>query len=185
MLNYINRVHTGIYGKVTDQDGNLVHAKITLKGHDFDSSEVYTDVLTGMYYRMVSGGSYTIVASAPGHSSVEYEVSAMSDSKVEQNFVLQKYPTDFESTSLDGNVLRYRNPVKNILNVDYELKQPVSLQFELFDIWGRKVKNKQFEGISGINKIEFDVSDIKPGAYLCKIHSKLSSKEFKVLKLID
>ncbi len=185
MLNYINRVHTGFYGKVTDQDGNLVRAKITLKGYDTDSSEIYSDTSTGMYYRMISGGNYTIEASAPGYSSVEYEVIAISDSKVEQNFVLQKYPTGLENRILGGSVVKYQNPITDLVSIDLKLEKATNLQIELYDISGRNVKTKQLEGISGINKIEFGVSDIKPGTYFCKIHSKLGSKELKIMKLND
>jgi murein tripeptide amidase MpaA len=182
MLNYINRVHTGFYGKVTDQDGNLLRAKITLKGHDVDSSEVYSDATTGMYYRMIPGGSYTIEASASGYSSAEYEVTAISDSKVEQNFVLQKYPTGFENKTYHTSVVRYQNPITNLLNIDLELIQATKMRIELYDIAGRKVKSKYLDGVLGANKIAFDVSELKPGTYFCKIHSKLGSEELKVVK---
>ncbi len=183
MLNYINRVHLGIYGKVTDQNGAPVHAKITLVGHDADSSEVYSDAITGMYYRMVSAGSYTVEASAYNHGSVEHDVTSNSDSQVEQNFVLERYQTGMGDISSFVNVVRYQNPIWNSLNINLELVKATNYQVDLFDVSGKIIKSKHFEGSVGENQVELNVADIVPGIYFCKIHSKLGSEELKIIKL--
>ena len=185
-LNHINKVHTGIYGKVTDQDGNPVRAKIAIADYDADSSEVYSDASTGMFYRMILGGNYTVSASAPDHNTVEHEVASISDSKVEQNFVLQRYPTGInEDISSYVNILKYQNPIRHSLNFDIDFKQALEYQIELFDTEGKRVKSEKLNGIVGVNKVELNISDVIPGIYFCKIHSKLGSKELKLVKLSD
>ncbi len=66
-LNYIEHIFYGINGIVTDTVGNPVRAKITVISHDYDSSEVYTDAITGFYSRMIQPGTYTFKFQAPGH----------------------------------------------------------------------------------------------------------------------
>jgi len=65
-LNYIEHIFYGINGIVTDTTGNPVRAKITIVSHDYDSSEVYSDITTGFYSRMIQPGIYTLKFQAPG-----------------------------------------------------------------------------------------------------------------------
>ncbi|BDQ01452.1 M14 family zinc carboxypeptidase [Ignavibacterium sp.] len=66
-LNYIEHIFYGINGIVTDTVGNPVRAKITIISHDYDSSEVYSDILTGFYNRMIQPGTYTLKFQSPGY----------------------------------------------------------------------------------------------------------------------
>jgi len=52
-LNYIKPVLYGIRGTVTDTSGTPLAATITIPGHDFDNSEVFTDPDVGDYHRMI------------------------------------------------------------------------------------------------------------------------------------
>jgi hypothetical protein len=65
-LNYMEHIFYGFKGIVTDTMGNPVRAKITLVGFDYDSSEVYSDPITGFYNRMVQPGIYRLRFQAPG-----------------------------------------------------------------------------------------------------------------------
>jgi hypothetical protein len=47
--------------------GNPVRAKISLVNFDYDSSEVYSDLVTGFYNRMVMPGIYKLKFQAPGY----------------------------------------------------------------------------------------------------------------------
>ncbi|AFH48768.1 Hypothetical protein IALB_1057 [Ignavibacterium album JCM 16511] len=66
-LNYIEHIFYGINGIVTDTVGNPVRAKITIISHDYDSSEVYSDIVTGFYNRMIQPGTYTLKFQSPGY----------------------------------------------------------------------------------------------------------------------
>lgn len=63
-FNYIENVYYGIKGKVTDTNGNPLKAKISVQGLTIDNADIKSDSLTGMYYRMISPGTYTITVSA-------------------------------------------------------------------------------------------------------------------------
>ena len=66
-LNYIEHIFYGISGVITDTVGNPVRAKITVVGHDYDSSEVYSDANVGYYSRMLSPGNYNLLFQSPGY----------------------------------------------------------------------------------------------------------------------
>ncbi len=67
-LNYLENALYGIRGIITDAStGDPLRAKVRLLGHDFDSSEVFSDPAVGDYHRMIDPGTYDIEFSAPGY----------------------------------------------------------------------------------------------------------------------
>jgi len=69
MLSYIENVKYGIRGLVTDTDGEPVHAKVTVVGHDQYNSHVFTNPQFGNYYRMIQPGTFTFLFEAYGYES--------------------------------------------------------------------------------------------------------------------
>lgn len=68
MLNYLEAVHIGIRGRVTDSvTGRPLRAVIRVEGINHP---VYSDSELGNYHRMLLPGTYTIVATAPGYKRV-------------------------------------------------------------------------------------------------------------------
>lgn len=71
MLHYMESVHIGIRGVVTDAcTGEPLYAKVSVAGN---AQPVYTDPDVGDYHRMLLPGSYTITVSAPGYTSATLE----------------------------------------------------------------------------------------------------------------
>ncbi len=69
LINYMRKTLYGLTGIVTSsQTRENIRAKITLN-HDTDSSEVYSDAITGKYNRMLYAGTYTVTASAPDYKT--------------------------------------------------------------------------------------------------------------------
>lgn len=67
-LLYIEQTQFGIRGIVTDDFSGLpLAATIKVLSHDVDNSEVLTDPDLGDYYRMIKGGTYTLVFSSVGY----------------------------------------------------------------------------------------------------------------------
>lgn len=64
MLAYIEAVHWGVRGRVTNRaTGAPVYAKITVDGNE---QPVFTDFTYGDYYRMLLEGTYDLTIEAPG-----------------------------------------------------------------------------------------------------------------------
>ncbi len=65
MLSYLEAVHRGIRGIVTDADTGLpLDARITIQGN---LQPVFTDPDVGDYYRLLLPGAYTVVVEVPGY----------------------------------------------------------------------------------------------------------------------
>jgi carboxypeptidase D len=65
MLSYIEAVHTGLRGIVTDAaTGEPVHARVNVGGNP---QPVFSDPDVGDYYRLLLPGVYTVAVEAPGY----------------------------------------------------------------------------------------------------------------------
>jgi len=68
MLRYIEKAIYGVHGRVADDDTGLpVPARLFISGYDMDSSQVYSDTLSGNFVRMLPPGTYTILFTADGY----------------------------------------------------------------------------------------------------------------------
>jgi hypothetical protein len=181
-LNYINRVHTGISGKITDQFGNPVEANVSLTGHDFENSVIYSDSITGMYYRMLSDGNYHLLASAYGYTSAEFDLSVISGSPTHQDIVLQKWPEGIEET---GIVQYISNPFKEFIEIKMEMRIPGKIEIKLIDLLGRVAFIHYQDGKQGSNVFTIMPQGLKKGIYVCRISSEQSIIKTKLLKSSD
>jgi hypothetical protein len=70
LLNYLEQSLNGLHGIVSDSlSGQGINAKVSIQGHDRDSSHVYAAMPHGDYYRYLPSGSYDLTFSAPGYVS--------------------------------------------------------------------------------------------------------------------
>ncbi len=93
-LNYMERIFYGINGVVTDNLGNPIRAKITILNHDADSSEIYSDISTGHYLRMIQPGTYTLKFQAPGYSNYVSQPIQIANYNSSVNLNVQLEPTN-------------------------------------------------------------------------------------------
>ncbi|UCD94739.1 MAG: carboxypeptidase regulatory-like domain-containing protein, partial [Candidatus Zixiibacteriota bacterium] len=93
-LNYLENALYGVRGIVTDLTSGLpIPAKITVVGHDFNHSEVYTDPDVGDYHRMLDAGTYNLEFTAPGYLPyTEYSVVVTDNQTTIVNVTLDQSP---------------------------------------------------------------------------------------------
>lgn len=63
----------------------------------------------------------------------------------------------------------YPNPVKEKLTVEFQVKNQGDMIIKVYDILGNEVVKKDvFMSNSGLNKIIFDLSELRAGIYILK-----------------
>jgi hypothetical protein len=68
-LNYIEQANYGINGKVVDSLTLApLRANVFINFHDIDSSNVYSSLPTGWYFRLIDNGTWDVTFSATGYS---------------------------------------------------------------------------------------------------------------------
>ncbi len=93
LISFMEETHKGLCGVVRDKAGNSVQAKISIPGYDHDHSEVYSDSLYGIFYKLLPTGNYSIEAEARGFSVEDINNIEINDSAaVYLNIVLNRPP---------------------------------------------------------------------------------------------
>jgi hypothetical protein len=68
LLRYIAEALTGVRGTVTDAEtGDPLSARVNIAGHDIDSSQVWSDTISGAYCRLLPPGTWELTFSSPGY----------------------------------------------------------------------------------------------------------------------
>jgi len=94
MLSYMEHVHDGVRGIVTDEaTGAAVAAEILL---DVDPFPSYSDPAIGDYHRIVLPGTYTMLASAAGYETQSLEIVVPAGPAVRYDVELVALPADLQ-----------------------------------------------------------------------------------------
>lgn len=182
-LNYIERVHTGVYGKVTDNQGSPLRAKISLTDYDADSSEVYATASNGMYYRMLQNGNYHLVATLDGYLPAGFDITVSDNLPTELNITLQKDQTNIVGHNIPGaKIIRYQNPITEQLSFDLELEKEELLEMSLYDIAGNILFANTIKGSKGVNLIRHNTPELKKGVYFLRLYIGTKPIELKLVK---
>jgi hypothetical protein len=181
-INYISRVHTGVYGKITDQYGKPLNVKVFITDHDSVklNSCVYSDPTSGMYYRLLLPGIYHFTYTLEDHSAQELDLTVDLNSAIEQNIVLVKNPVGIAELDIKHKIT---NPFSNELQITMETLKSNIVEIKLFDLWGKEVLRQTESGISGADRIEIKTNSIKPGMYICTINDGFQTYKSKVIKI--
>ncbi|MBN2213819.1 MAG: T9SS type A sorting domain-containing protein [Bacteroidales bacterium] len=174
LVNYLVNCFTGITGTVTDSvTGKPVEARIFINDHDFDRSFVYSDRSTGVYYRMINGGDYSLSASADGYYSKVLAVKVPDAARTEVNIRLE--PVGIP-------VLVYPNPFASNLKIMINDTITGGVLIEIFDVSGKKIINTMYEATFP-DVIEIDTGLLSAGFYILKVRNGSFERQFKILKI--
>ncbi|MCA1741789.1 MAG: hypothetical protein LC630_04870 [Bacteroidales bacterium] len=118
LIRYMAEALNGVSGTVADATtGEPLRARIFIEGHDIDSSHIWSDSLTGEYYRFIAPGTYSITFSSPGY--VSYSFEAVIDgwnSPVAKDVQLQK-PADLYPVPPETGLLIWPVPSGGPLSI--------------------------------------------------------------------
>jgi len=181
LIGYLEQAQYGINGSVKDSLTDLpVKAKVTITGFDMDSSEVYSDSLFGMYYRMLIAGSYNLTFSAPGYySKTVQNITAVNDQATVLNVKLRPITTGISSNNEIPNEYRlyqnYPNPFNPVTNIKFQIPASVETSrwdvlLVVYDILGNEIavlKNAKLT--PGTYEVEWNASNYPSGIYFYRL----------------
>ncbi len=187
MLNYMEECLFGIRGKITDAEtGEPIYAQIEITGHDKKNSQILSSRITGMYYRMIAEGNYSLKFTAEGYEDAMVEnVSVKNRESTALDITMSKLPAGLaENKKRLTQALFYPNPFERKINVDIYLTKKSDLYIKITNIAGKTVKIKHFQNIEqGKHKLNIETDFLDKGIYFCSVFLNKQRISKKMIKL--
>ncbi len=180
-LDYMENTYYGIKGLVTDTSGNIVKAKVEITGHDMDNSEIYSDSLTGAYYRMIAAGTYSLTFSADNYfpqTISNVQVSNFQSTELNVELVPNQVPVELVSFTAEvsgNNVVLNWSTATEINNRGFEVQklQDCPAKGGILPSTQQDWEDIGFVGGNGSTLEEhfytFTENNVKPGTYIYRL----------------
>lgn len=197
LINHIKEVNYGIQGKVYDSVSGLpLRARVSVLGHDKDSSQIYSSAIHGGYFRPIAEGSYSLLFEAPGYRSKVVEGLVAEDFKTlvcdvalvnfadtlpeEPDTVPSGVQDPQRSSSTMGEDYRVvPNPVETMLEISSSRVFRIQ---SILDMKGHRIGLDYPSGRSMERKVYLDFSGFPSGLYLLRVERP--GNRFSVLRVI-
>lgn len=173
LLNYIMESTYSFNGRVTDCiTGEPIKAEIFIEGYDERQSSVFSDSLSGQFFRYLPGGFYELRVQSEGYVSENYALNIFDRSSITQDFEL--CPDDIMSSadyfeiqpiiSLEGNKILVDSP--------FALDE---LHFNIYSISGQKLSSGPI-----IDKSINVDTNIPDGIFILELLGQACHQSFKL-----
>jgi hypothetical protein len=119
LLGYFENALYGIHGLVRDSiTKNPVAAKVFINGYDKDSSQVYSDTLTGSFVRFLSPGLWNLTFSAKDYWPVTMSnINVTSRQETDLIVDMSPYTNKVEAPSSEASLRLFPNPAHDEIKV--------------------------------------------------------------------
>jgi hypothetical protein len=166
LLTYLENALYGVHGFVRDAATSApVAAKIKINGHDRDSSQVYSDTLTGVYTRMLYPRLWDISFSANGYrDTIIYNVQVISGKPTILDVNLKPISSDIVPTR-PGNPLLYPNPASGYIYCRLPDNMDGALSIRVTDTGGRRFSDYKTQYSRG-EILAVDISALPEGTFI-------------------
>ena len=166
LLGYLENALYGIHGLVRNVNTKVpVPAKVFIEGHDKDSSQVYSDTLTGSFVRLLSPGTWNLTFSAVGYWPAHVNnVIVTSGQKTDLIVDMSPVLDGIESTNMSTPVLLYPNPANNVIKALLPDIMAGDINVRVINQAGRLMSDYNTIAVQGI-PLSMDVKSLSPGTY--------------------
>ena len=174
LMGYFENALYGVHGLVKDaHTGGPVTTKVFISGHDVDSSQVFSDTLSGRFVRLLSPGTWNITFSAKGYRDTTINNILVVAGQRTDLVVELKSVTSSIDTSNTEIPLLYPNPAISFLIAKLPEKLNGEINIKIISQSGVKVADYIKDFLSGF-PIEIDLRGLAGGGYtiiFTNIHS--------------
>jgi hypothetical protein len=174
LIGYLENALYGIHGRVTDEsNGKPIRAMIFINGHDKDSSQVFSDTLSGNFTRLIAPGTWTLQVTAKGYYSATISnVSVIDGSPVTLDIKMIPILNAIDTTATP--VIRiYPDPASEYIRIILPERQIGKVNVRIFNSFGMKMADYQDYAHKGI-PFNFDVRNLASGWYSLMIINESS-----------
>jgi len=175
LLDYIHQVLEGLRGTVTDSiSGKPIEAEIFAVNHDLNHSQVYSDSVSGFYFRPIYPGTYDLRFTSAGHRSKTVKnVRVFNGKPTVLNVMLVSDSTTGVRQQKISGVQVYPNPASNKLYCTGFSENSMAF---VVDLSGKVILSQK------VNKGEaLNISMLPKGVYLLKV---LSGEKIIIRKFV-
>jgi Zinc carboxypeptidase len=165
LLGYLENALYGIHGLVRDINTHSpLPARVFINGHDKDSSQVYSDTLTGKFIRFLSPGSWNLTFSAAGYRDTTVSTVVVSLQKTDLIIDMVQGVSDVEKTKTGNPLLLYPNPSTNTIHALPPDIITGNINVRIINQAGMIINEYNTEFIDGI-PIVIDIKSLLAGTY--------------------
>ena len=185
LLGYLENALYGIHGRVLDIiSSDAVAAKIFIAGHDKDSSQVYSDTLSGSFTRFLSPGLWDLTFSARGYRDTTISnISVMRSQRTD--LVVNMVPISKIDTIDPPPPVLYPNPASSVLKALLAGQMTGTVNVKIYNSAGRLMENYDTLAEQGIALV-IDVKRLSQGIYTIlftnKVRGSTSKGRFAVIR---
>jgi hypothetical protein len=164
LLGYLENALYGIHGYVKDASTSApVAAEVFIKGHDLDSSQVFSDSLTGAFTRLLMEGTWDLTFSAKGYRDITIsDVSVVNGESTNLTVKMER------SDTLHPYI--WPNPGSSIVKCVLPDKLAGTVEIKFIDRLGKIISNytQQYQKSE---EMEINVGGLPAGVYYIVIRN--------------
>ncbi len=172
LVGYLGNALYGIHGKVKDDATNEpVEATVFIQRHDRDSSQVYSDKLSGNFTRLLSPGLWNLSFSAPGYYTTSVNgVEAVDGKSTDLNVKMVRVMNSVDTTN-PGIPFLYPNPAVSEIRAVLPLSVHGSLNIKIVNSTGTVFSDYDIESYP-YTPVILSVKLLPAGAYVVVFRNK-------------
>ena len=165
LMGYLENALFGIHGLVKDAHTSVpVPAKVFISGHDVDSSQVYSDTLSGSFTRMLAPGAWNLTFSAKGyHDTTINNVQVVARQRTDLAVEMRSITSSIDSVDPEIPLL-FPNPASSFIMAKLPEKLSGKVNIKIISQSGMKVADYFKDFLSGY-PLEIDLRGLAGGEY--------------------
>jgi hypothetical protein len=164
LIGYLENALYGIHGSVLKSGSSTpVPAQIFIENHDKDSSQIYSDTLSGRFVRLLSPGSWTLTFTAGGYYDTVRDIIVNPGQKTDiiVYMIPQAKPPD---TTNPGVPVIYPNPATTEIKVNIPDALIGRVNMKIFNQAGILILENESQAFKGVD-LHIDTRRLNPGIY--------------------
>jgi len=184
LLGYLENAQYGINGYISDKEsGNPVPARIFITGHDKDSSHIYSDKMTGRFFRMLAPGTWDLDITAEGYISKQIDNVVVTEGQaVNLDVEMVPFVNPIDTTDTPGLII-YPDPAENNFTLVLPARQFGKVNIMIFNMMGVKMTDFTEDAVED-NPLNIDVSGLEGGIYVLQVRNRSSKATDRALFVV-